>query len=128
VYLKYFAAWFPIAIIAFANAAIRQAVYARYFGELAAHQLATLTMCILAGAYVWALSGPLKLQSPGQAIGVGLFWTVMTVLFETGLGRFVLGNPWSRVLRDYNVLEGRVWPLFLAWLAVASYVAYRIRA
>ena len=34
-YLSYFVAWFPIIIFAFANAAIREAVYKRYVSELA---------------------------------------------------------------------------------------------
>lgn len=97
-YLRYFLAWFPIVIVALVNATIRQGVYARYFGELAAHQLATLTMCILIGLYVWKLSGPLKFQSPGQAIGVGPMWLVPPIAFETILGRYVLGNPWRQVL------------------------------
>jgi hypothetical protein len=128
VYLRYFIAWFPIIILAFVNATIREAVYKRYVGELAAHQISTATLCILAGIYVWVLSRHSKLESSGQAVGVGLMWLVMTIIFETGLGRYVLGNPWSQVLRDYNVLEGRVWPLFVLWLTVSAYVFYRIKA
>jgi hypothetical protein len=127
VYLRYFAAWFPIIILAFVNATIREAVYKRYVGELAAHQISTLTLGILVGIYVWALSRHLKLQNAGQAVGVGLMWLVMTIIFETGLGRYVLGNPWSQVLHDYNISEGRVWPLFLLWLTVSPYVFYRIK-
>jgi hypothetical protein len=126
VYLKYFLAWFPIMIIAFANAAIRQAGYARYVSELAAHQISTLTLCAAAGAYAWALSSFLRLHSPAQAIGVGIMWLVMTIAFETGFGRYILGNPWSQVLRDYNIPEGRVWPVFLLWLTLAPYLLYRI--
>ena len=127
-YLRYFVAWFPMVILAFANATIREGVYRRrYAGELAAHQLSTLTLCILVGIYVWVLSSRSKPQSSGQAVGIGLMWLVMTVVFETGLGRYVLGNPWSQVLRDYNVSEGRVWPLFLLWLTVSPYVFYRIK-
>lgn len=126
-YLRYFLAWFPIIILAFANAALREAVYRRYVGELAAHQISTLALCILVGIYAWALSRHLKLQSSGQAVGVGLMWLIMTIIFETALGRYVLGNPWSQVLRDYNVLEGRVWPLFLLWLTVSPYIFYRIK-
>jgi hypothetical protein len=128
VYLKYFIAWFPIVILAFANATVRETVYKRYVSELAAHQVSTLTMCVLVGLYVWTLSRYLKLQSSGQAIGVGLMWLMMTVLFETVLGRYVLRNPWSQVLQDYNVLEGRVWPLALLWVTLSPYVFYRLKA
>ena len=126
-YLRYFVAWFPIVIIAFGNATIREAVYKRYVGELAAHQISTLSLGILVGIYVLVLSRHVKLQNAGQAVGVGLMWLVMTIVFETALGRYVLGNPWSQVLRDYNVSEGRVWPLFLLWLTVSPYVFYRIK-
>jgi hypothetical protein len=55
-------------------------------------------------------------------------WMVLTILFETVLGRYVLGKPWSQVLRDYDLLEGRVWGLFVLWLGLAQYVFYRFRA
>jgi hypothetical protein len=75
-------AWFGIVILGLANATIRQVVYARYVGELAAHQISTLTFAILVGLYTWALSGFLNLSSPGEAIGVGLVWMVLTLVFE----------------------------------------------
>jgi hypothetical protein len=128
VYLGYFLAWFPMVLIAIANAALREAGYKRYVGELAAHQISTLTGCILIGVYVWVLGSYLELQSPGQAIGVGLMWLAMTITFEFGFGHFVAGDPWSRLLHDYNILEGRVWGLFLLWVTVSPYVFYTIRA
>ena len=103
-------------------------MYKRYVSELAAHQISTLTFCVLVGLYVRTLSRHLKLQSSGQAVGVGLMWLVMTILFETVLGRYVLGNLWSQVLRDYNISEGRVWPLALLWVTLSPYVFYRIKA
>jgi hypothetical protein len=128
VYLTYFVAWFPLVIIAIANATIRQVGYAKYVSELAAHQISTVTISILLGFYVWVLSNFFKLQSPSQAIGVGLMWLVMTVLVEFGFGYYVLGDPWSRLLHAYNILEGRVWGLFVLWVALSPYVFYRLRA
>ena len=127
-YLGYFLAWFPMVLIAIANAALREAGYKRYVGELAAHQISTLTGCILIGVYVWVLGSYLELQSPGQAIGVGLMWLAMTITFEFGFGHFVAGDPLSRLLHDYNILEGRVWVLFLLWVTVSPYVFYTIKA
>ena len=42
----------------------------------------------------------------------------MTVAFEFGFGHFVAGHSWQRLLGDYNLLEGRVWLLFLLWILV----------
>jgi hypothetical protein len=55
-------------------------------------------------------------------------WLAMTITFEFGFGHFVAGDPWSRLLHDYNILEGRVWGLFLLWVTVSPYVFYTIRA
>ena len=115
-------------VIALANATIREVEYKRDVGELAAHQISTLTACILVGVYVWVLSNYLGIQSAGQAIGIGLMWLIMTVAFEVGFGHFIVGNPWSRLLHDYNVLHGRVWSLFVLWIAVAPYVFYEIKS
>ena len=127
-YFKYFIAWFGIVVLGLANATIRQVVYARYVSELAAHQISTLTFAILVGLYAWALSGFLNLPSPGEAIGVGLMWMILTILFEFALGRYVVGDPWGKLLAEYNLLEGRVWGLFILWVGLAPYVFYRIKA
>jgi hypothetical protein len=31
-------------------------------------------------------------------------WGVLTLAFEIGFGRFVVGATWERLLADYNVL------------------------
>jgi hypothetical protein len=125
---KYFFAWFGLVVLGLLNATIRQVVYARYVSELAGHQISTLTLAVLVGLYAWALSGFLKLSSPGEAIGVGLMWMVLTIVFEFALGRYVVGDSWGTLLRAYNLLEGRVWGLFVLWVGVAPYVFYRIEA
>jgi quercetin dioxygenase-like cupin family protein len=41
-----------------------------------------------------------------RLLGVGLLWAVLTVQFEIGLGRLVLGLPWERITEDYDVTRG----------------------
>ncbi len=127
-YWKYFIAWFGIVVLGILNATIRQVGYQRYVSELAGHQVSTLTFGILVGLYAWALSTFLKLRSPGQAAGVGLMWMVLTVIFEFSFGHYVVGDSWSKLLNDYNVLEGRVWGLFILWVGLAPYLIYRLKA
>ena len=38
-FLKYFFAWFGMAVLAFANGALREFAYKPYVGELAAHEI-----------------------------------------------------------------------------------------
>lgn len=97
-------------------------------GDLAAHQISTLTLAILVGLYTWTLSGFLKLSSPGEAIGVGLVWMVLTLVFEFAVSRYVVGDSWGKLFGDYSIVEGRVWGLFILWVGLAPYVFYRIKA
>jgi len=127
-YWKYFIAWFGVVVLGLFNATIHQVVYDRYVNELAGHQISTLTFAILVGLYTWTLSGFLKLTPPGEAIGVGLMWMVMTIIFEFGLGHYVVGDSWRKLLADYNLLDGRVWGLCILWVGLAPYDFYRISA
>ena len=124
---KYCLLWLGLVVIAVINGAIRQATYLKWFGDLRAHQLSTLTGLILFGVYIWAAGLRWKLESANQAILVGLMWLAMTIAFEFLFGHFVMKNPWSKLLNDYNLAAGRVWVLVLIWTAIAPYVFYRLR-
>jgi hypothetical protein len=46
----------------------------------------------------------------------------LTVAFEFFMGLVLLGRPLAQVLGDYDLLSGRVWLLFLLWLAIAPWL------
>jgi hypothetical protein len=62
-----------------------------------------------------------------QLLKVGLFWVVLTVLFELYLGRVILGYSWERIFADYNLAEGGLMPLGLGLLALAPMIAAQVR-
>lgn len=123
---KYTAAWFLMMLLAILNGAFREAFLKERYGELRAHQLSTLTLLLLLSVYVWILVRTWTPESPGQAWLIGLVWLAMTLAFEFGFGHFIAGKPWSELLKDYDIIAGRVWVLIPAWIAVAPYLFYRI--
>jgi len=125
--LKYALLWIPLVFIAIINGAIRDFTYKGAMGELAAHQLSTLTGIILFGIYIWAIGFRWKLDSARQAAAVGLLWLALTVAFEFLFFHYAAGHSWSVLLNAYNVCEGKVWVLVLIFVAVAPYISYRIR-
>jgi hypothetical protein len=52
----------------------------------------------------------------------------MTITFEFGFGHFVAGHSWAKLLADYNILQGRVWSLFLVWITVLPFVVFKVAA
>jgi hypothetical protein len=123
---RYVLAWFPMVAIAIANGALRESWYGQHLTEPAAHQISTLTAVVLFGAYIWFVVQFWSPTSKAQAIAIGLLWLVMTIAFEFLFGHFVAGHTWERLLHDYNLLAGRVWPLVLVWVAVAPYLFFRM--
>jgi hypothetical protein len=49
----------------------------------------------------------------------------LTVAFEFLFFHYVGGEPWPELLANYDLSEGRLWPLILLWVAVAPYLFYR---
>jgi hypothetical protein len=119
-------AWFPMLLIAILNGWLRESWYGRHFGDLRAHQISTLTGIVLFGIYIWTVSRIWPLESARQAIAVGLIWLAMTVCFEFLFGHFVARHSWNRLLRDYNIVAGRLWGLLILWITFAPYIFYRL--
>ncbi|HRH82541.1 MAG TPA: hypothetical protein PLW81_15995 [Thiobacillaceae bacterium] len=112
----YLLAWLPMVAIAIANGWLRQAGYGPYLSELAAHQVSTLTGALMFALYIYWVMRCWPPASARRAWQVGLAWLAMTVAFEFLFGHFVAGHYWTRLLADYDLTAGRVWPLVLLWL------------
>ena len=110
-------------VLAFANATLRELVFIKHFTMLAAHQLSTITLMLLCSAYIWLVYPNLHLQSFKEALTTGVVWMLLTVVFEFSLGRLT-GKSWDYLLRDYNLLAGRIWPVFLFCLLMLPYFVY----
>jgi hypothetical protein len=124
---KYFLAWIPMVLIAIANGTLREASYGKRMSELQAHQISTLSGLLLFSAYIWVVIRTWRPDTSGQAIAIGLIWLGLTVAFEFLFGHYAVGQPWSKLLYDYNVFAGRVWVVVLIWVTVAPYVFYRLQ-
>jgi len=54
-------------------------------------------------------------------------WVALTLAFEFLAGHYLFHNPWDKLLADYDVLHGRIWPLVLIVTLLAPVIAYRAR-
>lgn len=125
---KYVLAWFPLILVAIANGALREMIYKPYAGDLAAHQISTATFVFFFAAYVWAIGRRWKIESAGQSWLIGVIWVCMTIGFEFGFGHYVMGHAWTKLLHDYNILEGRVWIVVLVATLIVPNLSYRLHA
>jgi hypothetical protein len=109
-------AWLGGAAIGVANGVTREATYGERVSERTAHQISGATAIAAFGAYFAVLQRRWPLRDSSEALGVGAAWVAMTVCFEFGFGRLVAKQSWGDLLADYDVRDGRTWPLVLAWI------------
>lgn len=102
-------AWAGLAALGVANGALRVAVYEDVTGEQLGHQISSLLMMALVAGYAWLLQQRWPLTSARVALLVGASWAAMTLAFEFGFGHYIAGTPWSELVTDYDLLQGRLW-------------------
>lgn len=124
---KYFLAWLPGIPIAIINGSLRQFGYRPFMGELEAHQLSTLSFLILFGFYVWFIIPWMKFTKKYQPLYLGIFWLVLTIIFEFVFGYYVRGYTWEKLFYDYNLLDGRLWILVLIWIFISPLLINKLR-
>lgn len=113
-----FVVWLMMIPIAFGNGTLRQFGYGPWLGELAAHQLSCVTAVVAFGVLIVAASRRWAFAGYGHALWVGGLWAVLTVAFETGLGR-MRGMAWREVLADYALWDGHLWGVVVAFILLA---------
>jgi len=123
---KYLLVWFLLAIVAITNGIMRQVTYGKSLSDLTAHQISTVTGIIASGALVWFMNRLWPIESSSQAWSIGAVWLVLTIAFEFGFGHYVARHSWEHLFADYDLRHGRVWSLFLIWMAVMPFVIFKL--
>jgi hypothetical protein len=112
-YPKAFLFWLGFLAVAFSCGGVRESLLVPLLGPLPGRALGT----VLVGAIILGLIYRYvrKLKDPDRHVlcKLGIFWTVLTLGFESLVGHYVMGVSWELLLADYNVLQGRLWPLVL---------------
>ncbi len=118
-------AWFVMLLVSILNGTLRDFTYGKHLPELLAHQLSTASSIVLLGGVIFLYARRWAFTSARQAWQTGLFWMSLTVAFEFLFFHYVGGHSWQVLLANYDMSEGRLWPLILLWVAIAPYLAFR---
>lgn len=123
--LKYLLAWPGLLLLAILNGAVREFAYKKTLGELPAQQVSTLTLMILVTVAAWAFNRRWKIETARQALAIGFVWLLLTIAFEFLFGHFVTGHSWTMLLQNYNIVEGKLWVVFLIWITIVPYCIFK---
>ncbi|KYK36604.1 MAG: hypothetical protein HXS46_13775 [Theionarchaea archaeon] len=122
IYKQAIGVWVLLLILAIINGVLRNEVYGPLMEELLAHQISTITAIVLFLVAMYVFFSKTNARYTGtDLIAIGALWLILTVVFEFMFGHYVMGNSWSRLFHDYNILEGRVWSLVLLTTVVGPF-------
>jgi hypothetical protein len=106
--------WGIVLGVALINGYVRNATYEKSLGNRFAHYVSVAVVitavCFISYVVLQWFSPP-----PGrsEAIGIGMFWVALSLLFEFGFGHYLAGMSWKKLLEDYDLSRGRVLVLVL---------------
>ena len=117
--------WLLIAVLANLNGAIRQFVIIPLSNEGAGHVISTLMLAGIVLLTTWLTIGWMRPSTAGEAWTIGAVWLLLTLAFEFGFGHYVFGKPWSVLLADHRLDQGRIWTLVPVITLLAPWLAGR---
>ena len=106
--------WFVAVVVAIGNGYLGNTIIAARLGEYGGHVYKTVVLVAVVFVLGWLYARQTQGAGwVGAALGVGLLWLGLTIIFEFIFGHYVIGNPWGTLFADYRIWKGRLWSLVL---------------
>lgn len=123
--LRPFLLWPLLLLLAVVFGAVRDFLLSPLLGDSLARAVETLALCAVFFILIRRYVARACLSGANRLLGLGLFWTLLTLAFEFGFGR-LRGLSWAEMLADYNLLAGRLWVLVPLTLLFGPLIAGRV--
>ena len=127
IYLKGFLVWCLIAAVEVAHGILRARLLAPRVGDLRSRQIGVFTGSALILLIAYLCFPWLSPATSREAGLLGVLWFSAMLAFELCLGRVVFKFPWERLLADFNIAKGGLLGFGMLILALAPYLAGRMR-
>ena len=115
--------WFGFFVLAFLNGTLREVVIKRFIMEPWSYHLSALTGIGFFTVYLYIVWEKTNIHNEQEAILIGAYWFVLTVVAETFIvSRFIGKLSWKEILQNYNLFAGHLWPLVLLWIGFMPYI------
>lgn len=127
IFLRSIIVWLVFIFAESLNGTVRNLLLVPSLGDFWAHQISFFTGTILVLTISIFFVQWLHASRVSQLLAVGVLWLLLTITFEIGLGRLVLGYSWERIAADYNLRQGGLMPIGLIVLALAPLITAKLR-
>ena len=118
-FLRAFAVWLILLIMESIHGVFRRLVLEPWIGDFPARQVSVFTGAVLILIVTYFSIDWIKAKTGRQLALIGVTWVLVTLIFEIGIGRFVLDYSWERVLSDFNLRRGGLLSMGLLVMGLA---------
>lgn len=114
--------WLLILALAIANGVLREALLDQWLGAPGSLLLSGVILAFLILAVANVLIPYCGTLSRLHRFYIGLYWLVLTIVFEFSFGRFVAEKSWSDLFSQYRMEGGNLWPVVLLVILIAPQI------
>jgi hypothetical protein len=117
--------WLAVLPVMVVNGIVREAVLVRVFGRVASDILSAVFGILIVLGVTGFFLRRVSNASMATLVRTSLVWLALTVVFEFLFGHYVDKKAWSELVANYELWNGRTWPLVLAALVLSPFVWVR---
>ena len=114
--------WLAIIPLAILNGGFREMVLNPLMGEKYGQPLSAVSLCLIIFVVCWFLIPRIGKGTEETYRIIGLWWILLTVLFETGFG-LLTGDTFAELLKAYENL----WLPVVIFVGIAPWLAAKTR-
>jgi hypothetical protein len=118
--------WLVIVVAESIHGTLRRIVLEPRIGDFTARRASFFTGMVLIFAVTYLCVRWIKAPSDLALIAVGFLWAALTILFEFGVGLFLLGYSYDRLFEDYDLSRGGFMGLGLVLMLFAPLLTTRL--
>ena len=119
---KILKAWLIILPFMIANGIFRELVVKQFVSSQVAEAVSVALGIVILVVLTRFLLRPLAGKSTAQLIRASITLVLLTVTFEFLFGHYVDRKSWSDLLANYELWNGRLWPIGLATIAFVPFL------
>lgn len=119
--------WLIIILFEIIHGTLRELFLAPLVGDFMARRIALFSGMLLIFVITFVFIRWISAPTPGSLFRVGFMWVALTVVFEFGLGIYVLNYSWQRMFEDYDFLHGGWMGYGLLFMALTPLFVTKLR-
>ena len=121
--LKLLLLWLVMVACAISNGIIRENVLNRHLDEKMSLLVSGLSLSVLVFIVSYVGIDFLEMETASAYVLVGVFWVMLTLVFEYGFGYYVRGKSWLEINQVFNVEKGNLFIVVLFVTAAAPLIS-----